>query len=156
MDGGAQDQEPRCPTSASAATSVVVQVGESLSNFRLSEDSASVQQRSSNLQRSRLPPAFRVKVLLYACLLHHAMQVGVSRLLNTSATAVDDGCMQLGTDVVSGGVGRQHGELQRVEDEDPEQDRGDDAAGESPRLRVLAAGILSTSHLVLANYQRVL
>jgi hypothetical protein len=59
MDGGAD--EPRSPTSASVATSVVVQVGESLSNLRLSEDSASVQQRGS--QKSRPPPpAFRVKV----------------------------------------------------------------------------------------------
>ncbi|PAN23335.1 hypothetical protein GQ55_4G085700 [Panicum hallii var. hallii] len=58
MDGGAD--EPRSPTSASVATSVVVQVGESLSNLRLSEDSASVQQRGS--QKSRPPPpAFRVK-----------------------------------------------------------------------------------------------
>ncbi|CAN6220817.1 unnamed protein product [Urochloa humidicola] len=60
MDGGAD--EPRSPTSASVATSVVVQVGESLSNLRLSggEDSASVQQRGS--QKSRQPPtAFRVK-----------------------------------------------------------------------------------------------
>ncbi|CAN6201139.1 unnamed protein product [Urochloa humidicola] len=59
MDGGAD--EPRSPTSASVATSVVVQVGESLSNLQLSgEDSASVQQRGS--QKSRPPPpAFRVK-----------------------------------------------------------------------------------------------
>ncbi|KAJ1259884.1 hypothetical protein BS78_10G190000 [Paspalum vaginatum] len=55
--------EPRSPTSASLATSVVVQVGESLSNLRLSEDSASVQQRASHSQRSRPPPppAFRAK-----------------------------------------------------------------------------------------------
>lgn len=61
MDGGSGD-EPRSPTSASVATSVVVQVGESLSNLRLSgEDSTSVQQRGS--QKSRPPPpAFRVKV----------------------------------------------------------------------------------------------
>ena len=61
MDGGAG--EPKSPTSASVATSVVVQVGESLSNLRLSDDSASVQQRGS--QKSRPPPpppAFRVKV----------------------------------------------------------------------------------------------
>ncbi|GJN38811.1 hypothetical protein PR202_gb27887 [Eleusine coracana subsp. coracana] len=52
--------EPRSPTSASvAATSVEVQVGESLSNLKLSEDSASVQQRTS--QKSRPPPVFRVK-----------------------------------------------------------------------------------------------
>lgn len=60
MDGGAD--EPRSPTSVSVATSVVVQVGESVSNLRLSgEDSASVQQRGS--QKSRPPPlpAFRVK-----------------------------------------------------------------------------------------------
>ncbi|CAN6216340.1 unnamed protein product [Urochloa humidicola] len=60
MDGGTD--EPRSPTSASVATSVVVQVGESLSNLRLSggDDSASVQQRGS--QKSRQPPtAFRVK-----------------------------------------------------------------------------------------------
>ncbi|CAL5053716.1 unnamed protein product [Urochloa decumbens] len=60
MDGSTD--EPRSPTSASVATSVVVQVGESLSNLRLSgEDSASVQQRGS--QKSRQPPtaAFRVK-----------------------------------------------------------------------------------------------
>nr|CAB3468396.1 unnamed protein product [Digitaria exilis] len=57
--GGGGD-EPRSPTSASVATSVVVQVGESVSNLRLSEDSASVQQRGS--QKSRPPPpAFRVK-----------------------------------------------------------------------------------------------
>ena len=53
------------------------------------------------------------------------------------AIADDDGCNCV---LVSGGVGRQHGELQRVEDEDPEQDRGDDAARESPRLRLLPAG----------------
>ncbi|CAL5039345.1 unnamed protein product [Urochloa decumbens] len=60
MDGGAD--EPRSPTSASVATSVVVQVGESLSNLHLSgDDSVSVQQRGS--QRSRQPPtaAFKVK-----------------------------------------------------------------------------------------------
>ncbi|KAG2607190.1 hypothetical protein PVAP13_4NG183200 [Panicum virgatum] len=62
MDGGAG--EPKSPTSASVATSVVVQVGELLSNLRLSDDSASVQQRGS--QKSRPPPpppppAFRVK-----------------------------------------------------------------------------------------------
>jgi hypothetical protein len=64
MDG-AQDQEPtRSPTWASVATSVLVQVGESSSNLRLSEESASVQQQRSS-QRSRPPPppppAFRVK-----------------------------------------------------------------------------------------------
>ena len=61
MDGGGAG-EPKSPTSASVATSVVVQVGESLSNLRLSDDSASVQQRGS--QKSRPPPAaaFRVKV----------------------------------------------------------------------------------------------
>ncbi|WVZ79422.1 hypothetical protein U9M48_027002 [Paspalum notatum var. saurae] len=56
--------EPRSPTSASVATSVVVQVGESLSNLRLSDDSTSVQQRASQSHRSRPPPpppAFRVK-----------------------------------------------------------------------------------------------
>ncbi|KAL6603838.1 hypothetical protein ACP70R_044199 [Stipagrostis hirtigluma subsp. patula] len=56
--------EPKSPTSASVAASVEVQVGESLSNLRLSEDSVSVQQRSSQTQRSRPPPpppVFRVK-----------------------------------------------------------------------------------------------
>jgi len=62
MDDGAQQEPSRSPTWASVATSVLVQVGEPLSNLRLSEESASVQQRSS--QRSRPPPpppAFRVK-----------------------------------------------------------------------------------------------
>ena len=62
MDGGGAG-EPKSPTSASVATSVVVQVGELLSNLWLSDDSASVQQRGS--QKSRPPPpppAFRVKV----------------------------------------------------------------------------------------------
>ncbi|OQU76697.1 hypothetical protein SORBI_3010G189900 [Sorghum bicolor] len=65
--GGAHDQEPsRSPTWASVATSVLVQVGESLSNLRLSEESASVQQQQQrSSQRSRPPPApapaFRVK-----------------------------------------------------------------------------------------------
>lgn len=36
-------------------------------------------------------------------------------------------------------MGRQHGELERVEDADAEQDRGDDAAGARAGLRVLAA-----------------
>lgn len=40
---------------------------------------------------------------------------------------------------MAGGVGRQHGELERVEDADAEQDRGDDAAGARAGLRVLAA-----------------
>lgn len=52
--------EPRSPTSASVAASVEVHVGESLSNLRLSEDSASVQQRTTS-QKSRPPPVFRVK-----------------------------------------------------------------------------------------------
>ncbi|KAF0903116.1 hypothetical protein E2562_025707 [Oryza meyeriana var. granulata] len=59
-NGGCPD-EPRSPTSASIAASVEVQVGESLSNLRLSDDSAAAasgQHRSS--QRSR-PQAFRVK-----------------------------------------------------------------------------------------------
>ncbi|XP_062233051.1 protein IQ-DOMAIN 33-like [Phragmites australis] len=51
--------EPRSPTSASVAASLEVEVAESLSNLRLSEDSASVQQRAS--QKSRPPPVFRVK-----------------------------------------------------------------------------------------------
>ncbi|TVU08155.1 hypothetical protein EJB05_41544 [Eragrostis curvula] len=52
--------EPRSPTSASVAASVEVQVGESLSNLRLSEDSALVQQCAAS-QKSRPPPVFRVK-----------------------------------------------------------------------------------------------
>ncbi|XP_062229249.1 protein IQ-DOMAIN 33-like isoform X2 [Phragmites australis] len=51
--------ENRSFASASVAASVQVQVGESLSDLRLSEDSASVQQRAS--QKSRPPPVFRVK-----------------------------------------------------------------------------------------------
>nr|ACN85309.1 IQ calmodulin-binding motif family protein [Oryza ridleyi] len=104
-NGGCTD-EPRSPTSASVAASVEVQVGESLSNLRLSDDSAaaavSAQHRSS--QRSR-PQAFRVKM----------------------------------TRGMAGGVGRQHGELERVKDADAEQDRGDDAAGAGAGLRLLAA-----------------
>ncbi|CAD6336315.1 unnamed protein product [Miscanthus lutarioriparius] len=60
---GSQQEPTRSPTWASVATSVLVQVGEPLSNLRLSEESASVQQQRSN-QRSRPPPpppAFRVK-----------------------------------------------------------------------------------------------
>ncbi|XP_066372305.1 protein IQ-DOMAIN 33-like [Miscanthus floridulus] len=60
---GAQQEPTRSPTWASVATSVLVQVGEPLSNLRLSEESASVQQQRSS-QRSRPPPpppAFRVK-----------------------------------------------------------------------------------------------
>ncbi|KAG2612787.1 protein IQ-DOMAIN 1-like isoform X1 [Panicum virgatum] len=59
-DGGGAG-EPKSPTSASVATSVVVQVGESLSNLRLSDDSASVQQRGSQKSRPPPPAAFRVK-----------------------------------------------------------------------------------------------
>lgn len=63
-NGCCTTDEPRSPTTASIAASVEVQVGESLSNLRLSDDSAaaaatSAQHRSS--QRSR-PQAFRVKV----------------------------------------------------------------------------------------------
>jgi hypothetical protein len=47
-----------------------------------------------------------------------------------------------------GGVGRQHGELQRVQDEDPEQDRGHHAARASARLRVLAAGTYVSCRVV--------
>uniref|UniRef100_A0A0E0LDG5 Uncharacterized protein n=1 Tax=Oryza punctata TaxID=4537 RepID=A0A0E0LDG5_ORYPU len=64
-ENGCCTYEPRSPTTASIAASVEVQVGESLSNLRLSDDSAaataaatSAQHRSS--QRSR-PQAFRVK-----------------------------------------------------------------------------------------------
>ncbi|XP_040381289.1 protein IQ-DOMAIN 1 [Oryza brachyantha] len=63
-ENGSCADEPRSPTSASIAASVEVQVGESVSNLRLSDDSAaaaaaaSAQHRGS--QRSR-PQAFRVK-----------------------------------------------------------------------------------------------
>lgn len=52
-------EEPKSPTSASIAASVEVQVGESLSNLRLSEESVSAQHRSS--QKSRSTQVFRVK-----------------------------------------------------------------------------------------------
>ncbi|KAL6874171.1 hypothetical protein ACP4OV_014253 [Aristida adscensionis] len=54
-------EEPKSPTSASVAASVEVQVGESLSNLRLSDDSTSVHQRASQRSRPPPPPVFRVK-----------------------------------------------------------------------------------------------
>jgi hypothetical protein len=67
QDGSYAELEPMTPASASVAASVEVQVGESLSNLRLSDDggaspSPSAQHRAAS-HKSRPPQVFRAKVL---------------------------------------------------------------------------------------------
>lgn len=59
-------EEPKSPASASMTASVEVQVGESLSNLRLSDDGASVSAQHRAGQKPR-PQVFRAKVLQTFC-----------------------------------------------------------------------------------------
>jgi hypothetical protein len=70
-------EEPATPASASVAASVEVQVGESLSNLRLSDDggaspSPSAQHRAAS-HKSRPPQVFRAKVPHSCCLLQNTI-----------------------------------------------------------------------------------
>lgn len=94
QEGRYAELEPKSPASASMAASVEVQIGESLSNLRLSDDGGSsptpsAQHRASQKLR---PQVFRAKVPSRVCCLLQNMTVTLIK-----SSVVIDGCRRSGT-----------------------------------------------------------